>query len=162
MILKRYPDYGRAPAEYVLAIIEIIASYPITTIEHLADIKIGVSAACKFLPTVADVVECAKVIEMNLQKFAPAREIQRRPVDPEEYHAKQIPRVYDRFGERVRPEDQIDDAKWREGMARTQRMTMFVAELGEGDSLRGWEIAMERGLNAPPEDWQPKARQAAE
>jgi hypothetical protein len=141
-----------------LRVTEVLATYRDRTLEILADPKLGIPARCKFLPSIAEIIELASDIENPKPSFMLSREFVRREVDPESYRPKQIPVIFDRRGNRVRLSDAIDDEKWRAGMARAQRMTMFIHELGGGDSLRGWEIAMERGLSEPPEDWQPANR----
>lgn len=62
-ILKRYPDYGKASDEYVAALTQLVASCDYRTQCRLADIITGISARCKFLPTVADFAEF--VAELN-------------------------------------------------------------------------------------------------
>ena len=58
-ILNRYPDYNKGKLEYIGALNELMASYDYRTQCRLADIMTGVSARCKFLPTVADIKELA-------------------------------------------------------------------------------------------------------
>ena len=58
-ILKRYPDYAKAPPEYLAAISTILSTYDYRMQCQLSDIMTGVSARCKFLPTVAEIKELA-------------------------------------------------------------------------------------------------------
>lgn len=54
-ILSGYPDYGKAPSEYLLSITEVIA-YQIPEVqEALAHPLTGIATRCKYLPTVADI-----------------------------------------------------------------------------------------------------------
>lgn len=62
-ILTRYPDYGKASKEYVAGIVEALARYPIETLRALVDVTNGVSGRCKFLPTIADIVEIAEIVK---------------------------------------------------------------------------------------------------
>lgn len=62
-ILSRYPDYGKAPAEYLASIAELLADMSPENLRSLTDKRIGISAKCKFLPTHADFVEFVEQIE---------------------------------------------------------------------------------------------------
>lgn len=62
-ILKRYPDYGKAPPEYLASIAELLADMPPENVRVMADKHIGISAICKFLPTHADFVEFDEKLE---------------------------------------------------------------------------------------------------
>lgn len=56
-ILSAYPDYGKAPDEYLLSVAEFIA-YQIPEVqEALAHPLTGIATKCKFLPTIADLRE---------------------------------------------------------------------------------------------------------
>jgi hypothetical protein len=56
-ILSGYPDYGKAPREYLLAVTEFIA-YQIPEVqEALAHPLTGIATKCKYLPTIADLRE---------------------------------------------------------------------------------------------------------
>lgn len=57
-ILCCYPDYGKAPPEYLVSLMTALEKYPVEVIARLADQRGGIPAKCKqFLPTVGDVVE---------------------------------------------------------------------------------------------------------
>lgn len=62
-ILSRYPDYGKAPPEYLASIAELLADMPPENLRVMTDKHIGISAKCKFLPTHADFVEFDEQIE---------------------------------------------------------------------------------------------------
>jgi len=54
-ILSAYPDYGKAPREYLLSVTEFIA-YQIPEVqEALAHPLTGLASKCKYLPTIADI-----------------------------------------------------------------------------------------------------------
>ncbi len=74
-ILTTYPEYSKSPPEYLAAIVKVIASYPLETQNRLANLRHGIPAKCKFLPTVADIVEH---VEGGTDDFASARELARR------------------------------------------------------------------------------------
>jgi hypothetical protein len=58
-ILSRYPDYGKAPPEYLASIADLLSSFPDAMLKSLCDKHIGIAARCKYLPTHADFVEYA-------------------------------------------------------------------------------------------------------
>lgn len=62
-IVTRYPEYGKAPPEYLAGLAKLLATYPDDVLATMADIRIGVSARCKFLPTPAEIVEFGERIE---------------------------------------------------------------------------------------------------
>lgn len=62
-ILSRYPDYGKAPPEYLAGMAELLASFPTDVIATMTDRRIGISAQHKFLPTQADVIEFAAKLQ---------------------------------------------------------------------------------------------------
>jgi hypothetical protein len=53
-MLSSYPDYGKAPPEYVLAITEYLAALTDAERAALAHPVEGIAARCKYLPTIAD------------------------------------------------------------------------------------------------------------
>ena len=55
-LLSGFPDYSKTPPEYLLAIVEALASFPDSIIDRIADRRHGLPAMCRFLPVVADVV----------------------------------------------------------------------------------------------------------
>ena len=68
-ILKRYPEYGKAPVEYLAAIAEFVASCDYRTQRRLEDNITGISARHKFLPTVADFAEFVAQINPPPTRF---------------------------------------------------------------------------------------------
>lgn len=56
MILACYPDYGKAPPEYVVNLIDVLSTYPESVMVRLCDLRTGIPAKCAFLPTVAEIV----------------------------------------------------------------------------------------------------------
>jgi hypothetical protein len=67
-ILRSYPDYGKAPPEYVASLMSAIERYPLEVIAQLVDPRKGVPGRCKYLPTVADVVELGDRFEAGLRE----------------------------------------------------------------------------------------------
>lgn len=162
-ILRTFPEYGKAPPSYVASLVEIVAYYP-SLMALFADKVKGIPARCKFLPTIADFVAMATELtppddgtSARVADLA-ARVEQARLTAPEgDYHAKQIPRYYDKHRNEIRPgeaEERLEQfERDKASMARVQRMTSYVKELGNGDALAGWQIAIERGIQEPPENW---------
>lgn len=68
-MMKAYPDYGKSPADYLLAVTELLAGYPQEVRERLADLRTGIPSRCKFVPTVADIVEFVREIEDRKHQF---------------------------------------------------------------------------------------------
>ena len=62
-ILSRFPDYGKAPPEYLASIAELLADMPPGNLKVMVDKYIGISARCKYLPTHADFVEFGEQLE---------------------------------------------------------------------------------------------------
>jgi len=57
--------------------VSVIATYPLETQNRLANLRHGIPAKCKFLPTVADIVEHIEGGDC-IDDFASARELARR------------------------------------------------------------------------------------
>lgn len=62
MILSRFPDYGKSPAEYLAGMAELFSTFPAEMLRTMTDPRIGISASHKFLPTQADVIEFADML----------------------------------------------------------------------------------------------------
>lgn len=63
MVLSCYPDFGKAPPEYVVNLIDVLSTYPEKTLVKLCDLRTGVVSKCPYLPTVADIVRMADGFE---------------------------------------------------------------------------------------------------
>lgn len=164
-ILRRFPDYGKAPPHYLIAIVELIEGYPEHIQAAFADIKTGIAARCSYLPTIADFVKMAGEI---LAKEDREAETHKRIVDLSERVAelrarpampplKSRERFYDRNNNEINPreaEERIaQHEREKDGIRRATEMTAYVKFLGNGDALAGWQIAIERGIQEPPVDW---------
>lgn len=55
-MLSNYPDYGKAPPDYLLRITEVVAFYSEAAHKALIDPIHGIAAQCRFLPTTGDIV----------------------------------------------------------------------------------------------------------
>lgn len=164
-ILRNYPDYGKAPPSYVTALIEVVTHYGPDFHEAFADLKTGVSSRTAFLPTPFHFAEVAKEHQVEINRMRRLDEMDVRfkraileaPEGP--YKPVQPARYYDRRGDEITPrqarERMEQHARDVASMAKVDRMTAFVRELGQGDSLKGWEIVVERGLSEPPAEWTP-------
>lgn len=82
-ILKSYPDYGKAPAEYLLAVTELLAGYPQEVRERLADLRTGIASRCKFLPSIAEIVEMAEEPQRIREQFSPPTAYKKFPPAPD-------------------------------------------------------------------------------
>ncbi len=157
-VLGAFPDYAKTTPEYTLAIVRVIASYPPWVQSKLADLRTGIPAKCKFLPTVADIVEMADRMGNNQFGGMALRDYSGLVVDDRPYHPEIVPYVSNRPTRNPAHYQGVnaDQEKTKEGIRRAERMTAYVRELGDGDGLKGWMIAIERGEDEPPADWQPK------
>lgn len=61
-VLRCYPDYGKAPPEYVASLMAVLETFPLEVIEELGNIRRGLPAKCKWLPVPADIVEMGEAI----------------------------------------------------------------------------------------------------
>lgn len=91
-MLAGFPDYGKTSAEYVPAITAVMESYPITVQERLSDFRTGIPARCKFLPTIAEIVELGDEILRSIARSRP------KPILIE---VKQDPAERARIGEKM-------------------------------------------------------------
>lgn len=55
-MLSAYPDYGKAGAEYLLSVTELLAEYPQDIQERIANHRTGVPSLTQFLPTAKDII----------------------------------------------------------------------------------------------------------
>lgn len=98
-ILKCYPDYGKAPDSYIVALSEALASYPRETIARLAHRVHGIPGKCKFLPTVADVIEQGDAIgksfmTASMQTDSGYKRLTSRDADPRPAQTAQERRAF--------------------------------------------------------------------
>lgn len=156
-ILQRYPDYGKAPDTYVLAIVEVLTTFPERVQAEIADIRHGISARSTFLPTVADIVKLGGEIEARMERYRGSGPQVRRQVDPNPYRYEQIPQFFDKYGNRISErefeERQRLSCKTVESMKRTERHLAWLRSLGNGSLFDGSLAALEQGLSEPPEDF---------
>ena len=161
-ILGSYRDSPTATKEYTVAILQVIASYPPDIQSRMADLRTGIPAKCKFLPTVAEIVEFGDELTIPAPDFFPGfglRDYRGLEVDTKPYHPEITPYISNRptrnpaHYQGVNPEDE----KYKAGIRRAERMLAYVLELGVGDAFAGWSIAIERGESEPPEGWEPKS-----
>jgi len=159
-----FPDYGKAPAPYLMAILEFVAGLNDDEIAHLMHPRTGVAARCNFLPTKADMVKILNEAEAVASKFRASTDNRHLKRDTRPYEPKQVPQFFDRHGNRItEAEAQARAAEHRvnvESMKRVERVTAYARMLGNGDGMAGWQIMVERGISEPPEDWQPEEKTA--
>ena len=94
-MLKSYPDYGKASVEYVASMVEIIAEYSPSIQKSLLNLRYGIRGLCKYLPTVADVVELADKFERDEIASRP------KPQKPVLVEWHQSPEERARIGEKM-------------------------------------------------------------
>lgn len=71
-LLALYPDYGKAPPEYVIGFAEALSHFTASELALLMDPRKGLAARCKFLPTVADAHEIIREERERAERFKPA------------------------------------------------------------------------------------------
>jgi hypothetical protein len=71
-LIAGFPDYGKAPPDYLVALTECLAH--LTPQEHAAvnDPRTGLATVCKYLPTPGDVHEFLRNREAKENQFKPA------------------------------------------------------------------------------------------
>jgi hypothetical protein len=160
-ILIRWPDYGKAAIEYKLALVEYFAGLSDVEQTYLADPQFGLSAKSEFLPTQA---LCEKLLEERRNRWGTPRDYSgykrdengRLVDDPGGYKPQIVPYISNR--EHRNPlfyeASKIDEEASKAGMLRAARMVAYVKTLGAGNAEKGWLIAIERGIEEPPADFQ--------
>lgn len=96
--MSRFPDYGKAPPEYLAGIAELLAGFDDEVLKTITDKRIGVSARCKFLPTQADIVEFAEALEARRHATRDLRQ-GRVAEKPYERPAMPFPKLWAAFRE---------------------------------------------------------------
>jgi hypothetical protein len=71
-IMANYPDYGKAPPEYLLSMTETMAALTEEEIVWLSDRREGLATVCKYLPTPADIHDFLKAKRAKAEQFKPA------------------------------------------------------------------------------------------
>lgn len=77
-ILSNYPDYGKAPPEYLLTLSETLAGLTTSEIVWLCDANDGLATVCKYLPTTADIHDFLKAKRAKAEQFKPAHTAYRK------------------------------------------------------------------------------------
>lgn len=70
-ILSCYPDGGKATPEYIVNLIDVIATYPNHVVAALTDLRTGIPAFCQFIPTVSDVVRMGNQLLKTVTEAPP-------------------------------------------------------------------------------------------
>lgn len=76
--MSSYPDYGKAPPEYLLTVTEFIAGLAPDERHLLVDKRLGIAAKCRFLPSVGDMAELLLADKTRREQFRPAHTTYRR------------------------------------------------------------------------------------
>jgi hypothetical protein len=77
-ILAAYPDYGKAPPEYIINFAEALSYLTADEIAAVTDPRTGVASRCQFLPTIADVHALLRERIEREEKFKPAHTVYHR------------------------------------------------------------------------------------
>lgn len=78
-----YPDYGKAPPEYIVSFAEALSYLTEDEVAAVTDPRNGIVSRCQFLPTVADVHALLRERQERAEKFKPAHTAYRRLNDEE-------------------------------------------------------------------------------
>lgn len=79
-MLSAYPDFGKAPPEYLLTITETVQLYPMRVSRHVCDPVRGLCSHLKWLPTVAEIKEAMdrEAEQQDRWNMAAAEKVERR------------------------------------------------------------------------------------
>ena len=77
-ILSNYPDYGKAPPEYLLTLSETLAGLTTSEMVWLCDANDGLATVCKYLPTTADIHDFLRARRAKAEQFKPAHTAYRK------------------------------------------------------------------------------------
>lgn len=80
-ILGAYPDYGKAPPEYIVGFAEALSHLTADEVAIVMDPRHGVAARCQYLPTVADVHAAIRDRKAAMEQFKPAHTNYQRLTD---------------------------------------------------------------------------------
>jgi hypothetical protein len=119
--LSRYPDYSKATADYILGIVTIIATFPISVQTKLADLRMGITSVCEFLPTQAQIIKLGEKLEAqeNLDR-----------------EAKPMVKVFE------------DTPQWEAWQAKRGSTPCVVLIDDDGNTMRGWYFPTEYPLTS--------------
>lgn len=60
--MSAFPDYGKAPPEYLLTMTELIAGYPENVQQYICDLRSGIASRENFLPSVKKIMDFAQEV----------------------------------------------------------------------------------------------------
>jgi hypothetical protein len=164
-ILSMFPDYGKAPPEYITSMIEVIAHYPVSFHSAFSDPRKGIPSRTKFLPTPFDFAEMAKELQKDLDHQNRLADMDRRfratalaaPEGP--YEPKPPIRYFDKQGNSISERVALENVARFEAdkikQAEVDRKIAYAKEIGDGDTANGFEIMIEREMEVVPENWTP-------
>jgi hypothetical protein len=82
-ILSTYPDYGKAPPEYIVSFAEALSYLTPDEIAAVTDPRNGVASRCQFLPTIADIHAVLRERQARTEAFLPTPTTYKRLNGPE-------------------------------------------------------------------------------
>jgi hypothetical protein len=145
-LLATYPDYGKATEGYVLAVIEVFSTYGENVLIELVNARTGLPAKCKFLPTIAEIVEFAEPLN---RAFNPEKSRGYR-ID-RSYKAQQVP-YNDRMNGLPKSRDLPEPSK--ASIVNADSWKAFANELGNGDESYGWLLIVQQGIERLPPEYE--------
>ena len=77
-ILGGYPDYGKAPPEYIINFAEALSYLTPEELGAVTDPRDGVASRCQYLPTIADIHALLREQKEKAEQFRPAHTNYRR------------------------------------------------------------------------------------
>jgi len=97
-IFACYPDYAKAPAEYLATVTELLAGYPDWLLLRLADTRNGIASRSSWLPTVADITKLAdQWLDEEAKRRALPKERRAVLVEPRK-RAEPFPKLWEALG----------------------------------------------------------------
>lgn len=77
-IFSSYPDYGKAPKEYLATVIDYLATLPPYVLNALADKRLGIATKSTYMPTIAEIKVAADLAIDSRNQALRYEAIQRR------------------------------------------------------------------------------------
>jgi hypothetical protein len=100
-IFSSYPDYGKAPKEYLASVIEYLALLPDYVVAKLADRQTGIATKSQYLPTIAEIKIAADTIMEDRAKEVRYANLQSRRIALPSYRVpfRPFPKLWGAFAD---------------------------------------------------------------
>lgn len=129
-MLETYPDYGKAPAPYLITVTETLAALPEDIVAAMLDLTTGIRSKCAFLPTVADLCNFAVEYRQKREQFKPIRRAPEHKLLPRDNSPEPT------ADERQRAKNLWEKAKAEMTEKRLAEIETRQAEIGLGEDNR--------------------------